>query len=248
MSDIGSLISPETAAAFTAHMHSLNLDPGPTLLAHGVKPTPAAPPTDPAAATEAPPSINSTTSPSGITAQQADATYQYLLGQGIPEADIIKALEAEGYQHVEATEAPANDAFQAGSADDYVREISGAYVGADIKDLPGLDRAIRDTLARIEMPLVQSRAFVENIMAASRSGWAQMSEAAKATRSLEEVAGATRALGVSREQLMATAKLAMDRVPRPFAEDMARQGIPENRNFLVALYQAGQRIEARGKK
>ena len=126
----------------------------------------------------------------------------------------------------------------------------GPHVGADIKDPTRTQTELSgDTLARIEMPLMQSRAFVENIMAASKSGWATMSEAAKATRSLEEVAGATRALGVSREQLMATAKLAMDRVPRPFARRYGPSGYPSevNRNFLVALYQAGQRIEAKKK-
>ena len=243
-----SLISDATAQAFSSHMAKLGLDPGPTLKAHGWDPPTPAAPSDPAAATEAPPSINSTTSPSGITAAQADATYQYLLGQGVPEADIVKALSEEGYQHVEVgPETPTNDAFQAGSAQDYVREISGAYLNSDVADLPGLDRAIRDTLARIEMPLMQSRAFVENIMAASRSGWASMSDAAKQTRSLEEVAGACRAMGVDRSELMRLGRIAMDRVPRPFAQDMARQGITENRSFLVSLAQAGQRIEAKKK-
>jgi len=130
-------------------------------------------------------------------------------------------------------------------------DLNGVYTGRsgniDTGGLTEVDRDMRTMLSAVEMPPAMGKALTEAVLDANGGGWNSLtSDAARRSYSAEQYAIAIRATGASSyENLISTVKVAVDRIPRAIAQDLAARGVFENGRVLALLYGQGQRLTQR---
>jgi hypothetical protein len=130
-------------------------------------------------------------------------------------------------------------------------DLNGVYMGRtgdiDTGGLAEVDRDMRTMLSAIEIPAVMGKAVIEAVLTANSAGWNDLtSDAARRSHSAEQYAIAIRVTGASSyENLISTVKVAVDRIPRAIAKDLAARGVFENGRVLALLYGQGRRLTQR---
>jgi hypothetical protein len=164
-----------------------------------------------------------------------------LRGEGMTEVDEAADTRTEAEKEFDAT---------LGGAYGHEYDLGGVYQGhnvGDVSQLAKVDTAIRETLEALDFPPMLAKGFVDAVLTASETGYsAQTSDAGKQIYAQNEIAkaiSATRA--TSREDFFATARRAFALIPPAVQVGLAERGAFENANVLAALFQHGQRIEAR---
>ncbi|HEV2545914.1 MAG TPA: hypothetical protein VGU20_01115 [Stellaceae bacterium] len=254
--------SAATAAAFqaTAAKYGLNGDAvAKTLAAHGLQPQqPAGGPSgqnltgDRSQQTG---DLNAAKHPSLNDRQKIQAaTTLQKYWTGSPEV-LEEALARAGLERIQpdATDKRTEleksfDASLGGVAPD-AYDFNGVYVGHKIEagDLGNVDRNFRTALSAMEVPPAIGRSLVEAMLDANARGWASLtSDVQRQTYSSEQRVLALRATNApSWQALIATVKVAVDKLPADIAQELARGGAFESSRVLALLYGQGQRLSQR---
>ena len=123
--------------------------------------------------------------------------------------------------------------------------LDGVYQGRSIEpaELGNVDRDMRTMLSAMETPAAIGRSLAEAVLDANKS-WAPLtSDGARKPYEAEQRSIALRATGAaSWEDLISAAKVAVQKIPRDLARDLARAGSFESGRVLALLYGQGARL------
>ena len=244
-------VSMDTAAQFAEICSKFGVDGTAALVAHGhVVPDASSGTLSPTTEVPAVSSANHL----GLSSEQADRTFRYLLDQGLSEDVVRAAMESSGFTEVgdDSPEIPFDDsaAYAAGRPSDY--SLDSAFVGREgsLDELNAIGNQIRSALAAMEWPVMTGNSFATDLLDAARDGYNSQPEASRTQWSNDQISMAIKATGAtSREDLLRTCRVATDLLSPAIRKEWMEANVADDRRVLSALFLRGEAIlQQRGLK
>jgi hypothetical protein len=190
----------------------------------------------------------------GYSAADAQKAYENWIKLGLPEEDIRRALEADGWTRIEDGKSEAEEAFDSSSLGPAASasEYKLSYVGrpsVPTADLVALDQDFREAFHAASVPPTMAQGVLDSLLDSMDAWNGQTTDAARGLYKQEQKVILARMGDL--ERLITLASLPLGRMPRDMRDELHERGCLESAAAVRRLAQIGEVIlerEARTKR